>query len=191
MSHIKTLAIVTLAATGFATSTLATVENPHNNPPAVTYGTPNSGNVNISGSVALKCDITNDPVQLSLGELAGTNGTLDTSKVNAQSKTLTGWCNGTQSTMSVTASPIVLTPALQSNQVPNNFTQTVNYTATAVANGATATDSSTSNAAGSAVTVGAFTGNIVVTLSNASAGNSLLVAGNYQGTTTVTLTPGM
>jgi len=189
MSHIKTLAIVTLAASAIAVPTLALAEGGGGGG-GVTYGTPNSGNVNITGSVALKCDITNDPVTLALGELAGAGGTLDTSKVNGHSVNLTGWCNGTKSTMSVQATSIALTPALPTNQVPSGFDQSVDYTATATANSVSATDSSSTPGAGSAVTVGAFTGNIGVSLSSASA-SGLLVAGSYQGTTTVTLTPGM
>ena len=73
---------------------------------------------------------------------------------------------------------------------PTGFDNRVDYTATAVANSASASDSSLTAGAGTASTVGLFTGNIVVTLSGASSpSNGLMVAGGYTGNVVVTLTP--
>jgi hypothetical protein len=66
----------------------------------------------------------------------------------------------------------------------------VDYTATAVANSSSASDSSLTAGSGTSSTVGLFTGNIVVTLSGASSpNNGLMVAGGYTGNVVVTLTP--
>jgi hypothetical protein len=66
----------------------------------------------------------------------------------------------------------------------------VNYTATAVTGSTSASDSSVVAGAGTPSSVGLFTGDIVVTLSNASSPtNGLMVAGTYTGNVVVTLTP--
>jgi hypothetical protein len=72
------------------------------------------------------------------------------------------------------------------------FARRIDFTATAAANGKEATDSSlvSSPGAGTAIPVGMFSGDVVVTLSSASApNNGLLVAGDYSGQVVVTLTP--
>lgn len=154
----------------------------------VQTGTPVTGNVDIDASVAPKCLFTGDnPVALHLGELATAVGNLDTSKVNNQSVTLNGWCNSAGSKMHVEATKLALTPAITPN--PTGFVQQVDYTATAVANSQSATDDTTVSGPGSDVTVGIFTGQVPVTLTNASA-VGLLIAGAYLGTVTVTLSPG-
>ena len=143
-----------------------------------------TGTVNIDGSVAGRCTFTLPSVTLSLGELSlASNGKLDVSKVNTKNATLTGWCNNTAATMSVTTTQLTTATA-----APAGFDNRVDYTATAVANAASASDSSLS--VGTPSTVGLFTGNIVVTLSSAtSPTNGLMVAGAYTGNVVVTLTP--
>jgi len=154
----------------------------------VQTGDPVDGTVNIDASVAPKCLFTGDnPVQLSLGELANAVGNLDTSKVNNKSVTLHAWCNSAGSQMHVETTKLALTPALVPN--PTGFVQQVDYTASALANAKTATDDTSVAGPGSDVVVGIFTGDVPVTLSNASA-TGLLLAGAYQGTVVVTLTPG-
>ncbi|MGA0602872.1 hypothetical protein ACO2Q3_19340 [Caulobacter sp. KR2-114] len=144
--------------------------------------------VNIDATVAAKCLFTGEsPVSLHLGELATAVGNLDTSKVDNQSVTLNGWCNSAGSQMHVEATRLSLTPAIVPN--PTGFVQQVDYTATAVANGHNATDDTSISGPGTDVNVGIFTGQVPVTLSNASA-VGLLIAGSYQGTVTVTLSPG-
>lgn len=151
-------------------------------------GDPVDGTVNIDASVAPKCLFTGEnPVQLSLGELANAVGNLDTSKVNNKSVTLHAWCNSAGSQMHVETTKLALTPALVPN--PTGFVQQVDYTASALANAKTATDDTSVAGPGSDVVVGIFTGDVPVTLSNASA-TGLLLAGAYQGTVVVTLTPG-
>jgi hypothetical protein len=129
---------------------------------------------------------------ISLGELAlggsgSTAGKLDVTRVNGQTRTLVGWCNNTAATMTVTSAPLQLTTPVPA---VTGFDARVDYTATAVANAASASDTSVTAGAGTASTVGMFTGNVVVTLSGSSSPtNGLLVAGSYTGNVVVTLTP--
>lgn len=149
-----------------------------------------TGTVSIDGSVAGRCLFTVPNQTISLGELAlsgtgATAGKLDVAKVNGKSATLVGWCNNAAATMTVTSTALTnaATPAA-------GFDNRVDYTASALANSITATDSSISAGAGAAQTVGMFTGNVVVTLSAASTPTSgLLVAGAYTGNVVVTLAP--
>lgn len=163
--------------------------------PLAFIGTPanaqsSTGNVVINGSVAGRCLFTTPNATITLGELAlgGTDttaGKLDVSKVNGMNATLVGWCNNTASTMTVLATELTGPTA-----TATGFDKRVDYTATANANSVNATDTSTVAGAGSAVTVGMFTGNVVVTLSAASTPTSgLLVAGSYTGNVAVTLSP--
>jgi hypothetical protein len=149
-----------------------------------------TGTVDINGSVAGRCLFTTPNATISLGELAlggsgSTAGKLDVTRVNGQTRTLIGWCNNTAATMSVTTTQLT-NPAA----TVTGFDNRVDYTATAVANAASAADTSLTAGAGTASTVGMFTGNVVVTLSAASSPtNGLLVAGSYTGNVVVTLTP--
>ena len=154
--------------------------------PAFAQSSAVTGTVNIDGSVAGRCTFTLPSVTLSLGELSlASNGKLDTSKVNGKTATLTGWCNNTAATMSVTTTQLTTATA-----APTGFDNRVDYTATATANSASASDTSLTAGAGTASTVGLFTGNILVTLSAASSpSNGLMVAGGYTGNVVVTLTP--
>lgn len=152
-----------------------------------------TGTVTIDGSVAGRCLFTTPSDVISVGELAlagsgATAGRLDPSKLDGQSRTLVGWCNGTASSMAVEAQPVVNTTV--TTTPPTGFDRIVNYTATATANSVNATDTSTTAGAGTAQTVGLFTGNVTVALSNsATPTGGLLVAGTYGGQVLVTLTP--
>jgi hypothetical protein len=160
--------------------------------PAFAQSADATGTVTIDGSVAGRCLFTTPSDVIHLGELSlggsDTNaGKLDTSKVDGENRTLVGWCNNTAATMTVEAKAIenvdfTTTP-------PTGFARVINYTATADANSQSANDSSTTGGAGTPTNVGMFTGNVKVTLSNASAGGNLLVAGNYEGEVLVTLSP--
>ncbi len=149
-----------------------------------------SGTVSIDGSVAGRCLFTVPNQTISLGELAlsgsdATAGKLDVAKVNGKSATLVGWCNNSAATMTVTSTALTNTAA-----AATGFDNRIDYTASAVANGVPATDSSVSDGAGTSRTVGLFTGNVVVTLSAASTpASGLLVAGDYKGNVVVTLAP--
>lgn len=145
-----------------------------------------SGTVNIDGSVAGRCMFTLPNATISLGEISlASNGKLDTSKVNGGTATLTGWCNNTAASMSVTTTQLTTGTA-----ATTGFDNRVDYTGTAVTGSVSASDSSLTAGAGTPSTVGQFTGNIVVTLGSASSPtNGLMVAGAYTGNVVVTLTP--
>lgn len=148
-----------------------------------------TGTVDIDGSVAGRCLFTVPNETISLGEMAlsGTDtnaGKLDASKVNGRSATLKGWCNNAAAGMTVKAFALENTAA-----AATGFTNRVDFTATATANSVAATDTTTTDLAGDTATVGMFTGDVVVGLSGADAGNALLVAGTYNGSVEVTLSP--
>jgi hypothetical protein len=149
-----------------------------------------TGTVDIDGTVAGRCLFTTPNQTISLGEMAlgGTDtsaGKLDTSKVNGRSATLVGWCNSAAAGMTVQAFPLENTA-----DAASGFTNRVDFTATATANSASANDTTLTPLEGAPVAVGMFTGDVVVALSNASAlGNALLVAGTYDGSVEVTLSP--
>lgn len=173
-----------LAAAALATATVAT--------PA--FAQTSTGTVSIDGSVANRCLFTTASDTISVGELAlggndTTAGKLDASKLNGQSRQLTGWCNGTASTITVDARPIANTTVTAAP--PSGFARVVNYTATATTtNNVTATDSSVLPAVGTPQNLGLYAGTITVALSDSAApGNALLVAGTYQGSVVVTLSP--
>lgn len=159
-------------------------------PPALAQSS-STGTVTIDGSVAPRCLFTTASATIDAGELAtsgtGTSaGKLDASKLDGQTRTLTGWCNGTASSMTVEARPVVNTTV--TSAPPAGFDRVVNYTATATANAVSASDSSTVAGAGSPAIVSLFTGDVTVTLSGSSTpAAGLLVAGTYQGETVVTL----
>ena len=161
--------------------------------PGLAQEAPATGEVTIVGSVADRCLFTLPSKLIDLGELsqAGTGGTagrLDTSKVDGATETLQGWCNGTAATMSVEA--FALENTSFTSAPPSGFDRVVNFTATATANSADATDDSATAGSGAAVSVGMFTGDVDVVLSASSTpAGGLLVAGDYGGLVRVTLTP--
>ena len=145
-----------------------------------------TGTVTIDGTVAGRCMFTLPNATISLGEISlASNGKLDVSKVNGRNATLTGWCNNTSATMSVTTTQLTTGTA-----ATTGFDNRVDYTGTAVTGSVSASDSSLVAGAGTPSTVGQFSGNIVVTLSGASSPTGgLMVAGTYTGNVVVTLTP--
>lgn len=149
-----------------------------------------TGTVAVDGSVAGRCLFTTPNSSISLNELAlsgaDTNaGRLNTAAFTGKSATLVGWCNNAAAEMTVEASPLTNLAA-----AATGFTNRVDYTATATANSISGQDSSLVAGAGTAAAVGMFTGNVVVALSAPSApSNALLVAGDYDGSVVVTLSP--
>lgn len=154
--------------------------------PALAQSADVTGTVSIDGSVAGRCMFTVPNKTISLGEISlASNGKLDVSKVNGRSETLTGWCNNTAASMTVTATQLTNTTT-----APTGFANRVDYTATATTGSTSANDTSLSAGAGSASSVGLFSGDITVVLSAASSPNdALMVAGTYNGNVVVTLTP--
>jgi len=151
-----------------------------------------TGTVDITGSVGERCEFTIDSGLITLGELSGTGGALDAAVVNGASDTLNGWCNGTAAEMTVEAH------ALQNityvGAPPAGFETVVNFTATATATPSggpvSANDSSAVAGAGAPSVVGVFSSDIDVVLSAAATpGGGKLIAGSYEGSVDVTLTP--
>lgn len=162
--------------------------------PALAADASVTGTVTVTGSVAAKCLFTTDSDSVVIPELAAATGHLDPATVDSQAAELTGWCNGTASTMSVEANH--LEGDFAGSPVAG-FTDRVDYTATATAmtglEGSTASaasDSSGVGGAGSPVTVGLFASPIAVTFSDAAA-DGRLVAGDYEGSVDVTLSPAL
>lgn len=168
----KLLLLAALPALAVASPALAQVE----------------GRVDIDGSVATRCLFTLPNATISLGELSLTsNGKLDAAKVNGRTATLSGWCNGAASTMTVTTTQLTTGTAATAG-----FDNRVDYTAQATVNSVPASDSSQTAGAGTAATVGMFSGDITVLLSAASSPtNGIMVAGTYTGNVKVTLTPAL
>lgn len=152
-----------------------------------------TGTVDIDGTVADRCLFTTPSETISVGELSlggtgATAGKLDADKLDGESRTLVGWCNGTAATMSVEAQPLLNSDF--AGAAPTGFDTRINYTAEATANSVQASDDSIVAGAGSPANVGLFTGNVVVALSgSATPRGGLLVAGDYNGQVLVTLTP--
>lgn len=153
-----------------------------------------TGTVTVTGTVAAKCLFTTDSDSVVIPELANSTGHLDPATVNSQSAELAGWCNGTASTMSVEANHLEGDFA---GSAVDGFTDRVDYVATATAmtgdEGVTptaASDDSSVGGSGSSVTVGLFASPIAVTFSDASA-DGRLVAGDYEGSVDVTLSPAL
>lgn len=151
--------------------------------------TPDTGTVTITGSVGKKCKFTAGTATIALGELADADGKLKAGLVESGTATLTAWCNA-PATVAVTANPIkAATVTAPSNQ----FDDRIEYTATATIGAVTANDTTDAGAAqilGAASSVGIFSSDIGIALSAASTINSgLLVADDYAGSVTVTLTP--
>lgn len=152
-----------------------------------------SGDVKVTGTVASKCMMTTTNGLIEIGELADSNGAINSAAADGKSATLVGWCNKANSTMSVTATQLTHKTLAT---VADGFVRQVNFTAQAVAKSAlgatvgTATDTNATDAtAGTPATVGMFKGDIVVSLSNLATDTGLLAAGDYEGNIKVTLAP--
>ncbi len=152
-----------------------------------------TGNVTVNGTVASKCQFTTNSATITIPELAGTDGKLLASTVNGQTATLVGWCNKSASTIAVNATSLSNTSVATAAA---GFARVVDFAATAKAyNGTTlvgtASDANSADAtAGAAGNVTMFRGDITVELSAAAtAADTLLTAGSYQGNVAVTLTP--
>lgn len=163
--------------------------------PALAATSPVSGTVDISGTVASKCQFVTASATITIiPDMAGSDGTLDASTVNGQSANLNGWCNKTASTMSVNATQLTNTAVATAEP---GFVRAVTYTATADAydfGGSTVIGTAIDNTSadgldGVSANVNMFRGNIKVTLSNAATAAGLLAAGTYTGQVKVTLSP--
>lgn len=168
-----------LLATAFAASA---------SPAFAAASAPVTGVVNVTGSVGEKCKFVTASDDLPLGELANADGGLETSVVDGQFRTLSGWCNNSAATLSVKATALTGDQAVTSG-AEVSFTDRVNYIASVDANGKNFTDNSNDDVAGAAANVNMFSGDIKVTLTASTADSKKLVAGAYTGKVEVTLSP--
>jgi hypothetical protein len=144
-----------------------------------------SGTVDVNGFVDDRCQFTVDNAVINLGEISDADGKLDEAAVDAGQATLQGFCNGAAATIKVEAFPL-----LNSASASASFDNRVDYRATATAGSAAPIDDSDDAGAGADVSLGLFSGDIVVDISNAASPNDrLMVAGDYVGSIVVTLTP--
>lgn len=157
-----------------------------------------TGSVGVDGTVANRCVFTSTNVVLNIGEMINTSGPsgsiglLDPSKVNSQTAVLSGLCNGTSATMSVRAFPMLNTSF--ASAAPSGFSKRVDFTATAqVLTGSgivSVSNDTVSPAASLPQSLGVFANDINVSFSNVAAvNNALLIAGSYEGSVVVTLSP--
>ena len=145
-----------------------------------------TGTVDVNGFVDDRCQFTVDNAVINLGEISDADGKLDEAAVDAGTATLNGWCNGSAATIQVEAHALV-----NSASATTGFSNLVHYTATATAGAVDASDGSSVAGPGGEETLGLFTGDIVVDISDSasSPSNALMVAGDYLGSIVVTLTP--
>jgi hypothetical protein len=144
-----------------------------------------SGTVDVNGFVDDRCQFTVDNAVINLGEISDADGKLDEAAVDAGTATLNGWCNGSAATIEVEAHPL-----LNSASGSASFDNRVDYRATATAGSAAPIDDSDDVGPGAEVSLGLFSGDIVVDISNSASPNDrLMVAGDYVGSIVVTLTP--
>jgi hypothetical protein len=160
-----------------------------------------TASVSISGSATALCSASGTFANIVVGDLvtAGTGG-LNAAQINAKTADNTSalFCNGTNSTLTVSAAPI--TGGTPPVGMPTIFSNVINYTATAslLASGYA---SAGVEAADTTLTVGAAdpvgllsapAGSLRITLSDAalpSGSTFLMAAASYAGAVTLTLAP--
>ena len=144
-----------------------------------------TGTVDVNGFVDDRCQFTVDNAVINLGEISDADGKLDEAAVDAGTANLNGWCNGSAATIRVEAHPL-----LNSASGSASFDNRVDYRATATAGSAAPIDDSDDAGPGADVSLGLFSGDIVVDISDSASPNDrLMVAGDYVGSIVVTLTP--
>ncbi|WP_176593725.1 hypothetical protein [Sphingobium sp. EM0848] len=136
----------------------------------------------VSGSVSATCSaITTSAIGFGTIGISASTGKLNSGQ-SASSTATPIWCNGVASTLSFSGA--------NSNTIHNSksttdaaFTSDLTYTPKVTLGGSPVT---------SGATIGAVAANLVVTADTlTSPGDKLPVAGDYSGTITVTLTPGV
>jgi hypothetical protein len=156
--------------------------------------------LNISGTISPSCSVltlASAPVNLNSISDPSSPGALNAAAVNVLLRTTPSiTCNGGGTTLSIDAAPL-LGPSLPA-AASSLFSNVVNYTATINKSGsgafvqnlaATGIENSTTNAGATSSTVGLISSSFSIALSNALA-SGVLVAGDYNGTVTIALTPG-
>lgn len=176
--------------------------------PAAAQAVNATGTINITGSVTKKCFV-NGPAagstfggNVSLGELAKADGTLEASSVlegrfNAAGASVLQAaviCTSANPEVSVTATPLALAPA--PSTVDPGYDATIDYDAdvtfTRVGGTTLVSDSTTTPAAATATLASRLTGtgtNVSVATSDWTA-SGILMSGGYAGSITIVIAPG-
>ena len=140
------------------------------------------------GSVAALCSIAGHAESVSFGPLTDLNGAYTANGTSADATDDNAYCNQAN-----TEATIAHTNLYTTNDAGTGFTNIVPMSASlSTTNGGSLSDSTTASgtgtSTGSSGTIGAFTG-LKVTATLGTIGSDKLVAGTYNGTITVTLTP--
>lgn len=156
------------------------------------YAQSAQGTLNITATVSKACAAGSFST-LALGNIIDTStGLLNASAVNVASSPSTNfWCNGTASTVQLTANPIK-SPTAGNSSFDNQVDYTVTASGIGTATGANAaTATTTTNAGvGTAANAGLFDTPVTLTLSaaNVVSGKKLVAGTNYTGSVVVTVT---
>lgn len=140
------------------------------------------------GSVAALCSISGHAGSVSFGALTDGNGAYTASGTSADATDDSAYCNQANTQATITHTNLFTT-----NDAGTGFTNVIPMSAAlSTTNGGSLSDSTTASgtgtSTGSSGAIGAFTG-LKVTATLGSIGSDKLVAGTYNGTITVTLTP--
>ncbi len=182
----KKIALIAVAAAAFSAN------------PAMAQAT---GTINLTGEVTSKCFVEGTPIggTHDFTALDASNGTMRTDLANAfGTKTFTVKCSSRNPTISVKALPLETTAGATAgydNSIDYNATVTVDKSGggtTAVTDGSTDTIATTGTVGGTGLArLANSTNNVRVTTSGYATGSNtdLLVAGTYNGSIEITISP--
>lgn len=147
--------------------------------PAMAATGDQSTDFQISAAVGAACSaITTQPIAFGTLSIDSSTGRLTPSQTKSSDPTAV-WCNGINSTLTfVGNNGSSITNTKTSSDTA--FTSTLTYTPSVMLKG---------QPVASGATIGAIAGNLVVTAGSLSDGGKLPVAGDYNGSITVTLSP--
>lgn len=149
--------------------------------------------IDISGTASARCGV-DAATPITLGELANGDGSLNAAAVNVSQTAVVGnaFCTGTSNTVEIDADPLLRVGGTPPG-TPGTFGTQINYSV-ALSAGALSLSNATANAATSVSGVPAFTfatGDVAISGATLTGGATKILAGDYEGSVTVTLTPGV
>lgn len=168
---------------------------------APAFAAPTTASIVINGSVTAKCDPTGAIPALTVtipGDLSTNTGGLNAGLINALtgSGTGTGVCNGVNTTYSITATPLTGSNVPSAAAIAAGFTNIINYqlalSLTGYASGTTNPTYTVNTGTPLTGTLGLANvtgGSFDVNGAALPSGASILVAGAYTSTVTLTVTP--
>lgn len=155
---------------------------------APAFATTPTANYDFDGSVAAICTVSGHSGSVTFGALTDGNGAYTGDASSEDATDDAAYCNEANTTATISHTNLTT-----SNDASSGFTNVIPMSASlSTAQSASLSDSTTASgtgtSSGSSGTIGAFTG-LTVTATLGSIGTDKLVAGTYNGTITVTLTP--